>query len=196
MIYIKNNFHSFQILNDPLANCSAPNNACIASARAKIAPKSGAENLRLTKDKVNIIKFAFDISTGQDRNDTYISKCFDFFALVERIRSFLTMKKLFFVLYLPAVLNAAVMIPNLNGISNMHFPQPPLTQPMPNIAYCNADNKTNCAGGGGAICHCPHIVPLDLCGVYEFQLTNNITSLYYSFSLIILRRTKKNGFSN
>lgn len=58
------------------------------------------------------------------------------------------------------------MVNMINNIASTHFPIPGLTQDDSNVPYCNAENKpSNC---DQSVCHCPHLVELDMCEVYDF----------------------------
>lgn len=57
----------------------------------------------------------------------------------------------------------------INNISATHTPLPLLTQDDSNVAFCNANNlPSNC--DGNSICHCNHMIELDVCKTYEFFL--------------------------
>lgn len=65
-----------------------------------------------------------------------------------------------------------VVIGTINDITSTNSPVPGLTQDDSDVRYCNENNlPENC--NGSAICHCPHLVELELCEVYEFFLRDD-----------------------
>lgn len=61
------------------------------------------------------------------------------------------------------------MVSTMNGIANAQSSVPRLTQDDSNVPYCNADKlPEHCFDQ--ISCHCSHLVELELCEVYEFQL--------------------------
>lgn len=68
-----------------------------------------------------------------------------------------------------AVNNNGAMIGLINKIASTGSPMPGLTQDDSKVQYCDSDNlPSNC--NSKTICHCPHLVQLELCKVYEFFL--------------------------
>lgn len=63
------------------------------------------------------------------------------------------------------------LVAMINNISASHTPVPLLTQDDSDVPFCNADNlPPNC--DSNSICHCNHVVELELCKNYEFLLTD------------------------
>lgn len=61
------------------------------------------------------------------------------------------------------------MVATVNDILTSSYPVPGLTQDDSAVPYCNADNlPPDCRGG--SVCHCPHLVQLELCKTYEFLI--------------------------
>lgn len=57
----------------------------------------------------------------------------------------------------------------INGITFVSPPVPGLTQNDSDVAYCNEHNKPiSCEGLD--ICHCPHLIELEPCEVYDFVI--------------------------
>lgn len=72
-------------------------------------------------------------------------------------------------MFILAVNSTHVMISTINGISSTSSAVPGLTQDDSDISYCNAINlPEHCSKS--QICHCPHLIELKLCEVYEFLL--------------------------
>lgn len=61
------------------------------------------------------------------------------------------------------------MVGMINNIASMGTPIPGLTQYDEDIPYCNADNLPD-GCDSRKVCHCPHLIQLDVCKVYEFFL--------------------------
>lgn len=63
----------------------------------------------------------------------------------------------------------AAMVGMINNIASMGTPIPGLTQNDDDVPYCSAENlPADCVNQ--TVCHCPHLVQLDTCKVYEFFL--------------------------
>lgn len=62
------------------------------------------------------------------------------------------------------------MVGTINKITFAGTPMPGLTQNDSSIKYCNADNKNEHNCDNDTVCHCPHLIQLELCQVYEFLL--------------------------
>lgn len=62
-----------------------------------------------------------------------------------------------------------VMVSTMNGIANAQSSVPRLTQDDSNVPYCSADKLPEYCFDKIS-CHCSHLVELELCEVYEFQL--------------------------
>lgn len=57
----------------------------------------------------------------------------------------------------------------INGISYVMAPVPGLTQDDSHVSYCNGDNLPKSCNGS-PICHCPHLIELEHCKVYELMV--------------------------
>lgn len=70
-------------------------------------------------------------------------------------------------------------VATVNNIANSPTPVPGLIQDDSSVCYCNANNlpeKYDVGLDGQPIYHCPHLIQLKVDEVYEFVLTNNVTS--------------------
>lgn len=70
----------------------------------------------------------------------------------------------------------------INGIANIGYVMPGLSQNDSDVSYCNAENlPIDCRNK--PTCHCPHLVELKLCEVYEFLLTDGARMNFNAFIL-------------
>lgn len=81
----------------------------------------------------------------------------------------------------------------MNRIANVPPPVPGLIQDDSNVSYCNADKLPkicDIAMDNRTVCHCTHLIELDVGQVYEFLLVNkdrmNFISLFVCFGFFIL----------
>ena len=70
----------------------------------------------------------------------------------------------------------------MNRIANVHPSVPGLIQDDSHVSYCNADKlpKTcDMALDNQTVCHCSHLIELELGQVYEFLLVNKDRMNFY-----------------
>lgn len=81
------------------------------------------------------------------------------------------------------------MVAMISNISSMEKSVPLLTQDDSDMEFCNAENlPPHC--DTESVCHCSHMIELNLCKVYEFYLTDGgrkwIQNYFYKCNLALI----------
>lgn len=145
-----------------MKDCTEPDNYCIAALQQKQVQDVVGENLRT--EPARVFTFLFRLQFGYDRSGVFISKPKHW---IQKQTNWTDIT----LYFLPAIKDD-VMVGMINGITNTMSPVPGLSQDDSDVAYCNADHlPERCKNE--VICHCPHLVELELCEVYEFIIRDN-----------------------
>lgn len=139
--------------------CSKPGNYCIADLQHKKAPGSVGENLR--NEPAIVVPFNFREIVVAGRPLNYKSEFNTLQRTVQRINAIYVIAN-----------GVLAMVSTINNITNMPSPMPGLIQDDSSFPRCNMNNLPDHCNAT-SVCHCSHLVQLDVCKVYEFLLIDN-----------------------